>query len=149
MADGGSRRDGAAKAGPVPAAVLLVVEGVLGLGQGAATLARAEAYAPVGPSIYRFSLATWGWIHLVAGALVLLAGLVLFTGSTAARALGIALSALVVFANLLVVFYQPAWSVVTIGCGLLALWTLFHEAGPEPVYAKETTTEKERWRWRR
>lgn len=146
---GGGRRDGAAKAGPVPAAVLLVAQGVLGLGQGAATLARAEAYAPFGPYIYRFSLTAWGWIHLAAGALVLLAGVALFTGSTVARALGIALSALVVFANVLVVLYQPAWSVVTIGCGVFALWTLFHEAGPEPVYVKDTTTDKERSRWRR
>lgn len=132
MAAAGSR-PGAAKAGTVLAAALMVLLGVLGITQGVAAIAKDEVYALVGTYVYRFSLTTWGWIHLVAGALVLLAGLALFTGSVLARALGIALTALVVFANFLALPYQPAWSAVMIGFGVFAIWALFHDVGPDAV----------------
>jgi hypothetical protein len=127
----GETRIGAAKAGTVLAAVQMILEGVLGITQGLAAIAKNEVYAFVGTYVYRFSLTTWGWIHLIAGALVLLAGLALFTGSVVARALGIALTTLVVFANFLALPYQPAWSVVTIGFGVFAIWALFHHVGPD------------------
>lgn len=132
MADG-EAPTGAAKAGTVLAAVLMILEGVLGITQGIAAIAKDEVYALVGTYVYRFSLTTWGWLHLGAGALVLLAGLALFTGSVLARGLGIALTALVVFANFLALPYQPAWSVVTIGFGVFAIWALFHNVGPDAL----------------
>jgi hypothetical protein len=128
---GGVTRVGAVRAGTVLAAMLTVLEGALGIAQGVAAIAKDRVYALVGTYVYRFSLSTWGWIHLVAGALVVLAGLALFTGSVVARALGIALTALVVFASCLALSYQPAWSLVTIGFGVLAIWTLFHTVGPD------------------
>ena len=130
---GGGPRLGAAKTGTVLAAVLMILVGVLGITQGAAAIAKDEVYALVGTYVYKFSLTTWGWLHLVAGALVLLAGLALFTGSVLARALGIALTALVVFANLLALPYQPAWSAVMIGSGVFAIWALFHHVGPAAI----------------
>ncbi|WP_034269912.1 DUF7144 family membrane protein [Actinospica robiniae] len=132
MAAGGAR-PGAAKTGTVLAAALMILVGALGITQGAAAIAKDEMYALVGTYVYKFSLTTWGWIHLVAGALVLLAGLALFTGSVLARALGIALTALVVFANFLVLPYQPVWSAVMIGIGVFAIRALFHNVGPDAV----------------
>jgi hypothetical protein len=129
----GDTRLGAAKAGTVLAAVLMILEGILGITQGVAAIAKDEVYALVGTYVYKFSLTTWGWIHLIAGVLVLLAGLALFTGSVVARALGIALTALVVFASFLALPYQPAWSIVTIGFGVFAIWALFHNVGPDAI----------------
>ncbi|MBR7833797.1 hypothetical protein KDL01_11005 [Actinospica durhamensis] len=130
---GHGTRWGAAKAGTALAAVLMILEGVLGIAQGVAAIAKDRVYALVGTYVYKFSLTTWGWIHLIAGVLVLLAGLALFTGSVVARALGIALSALVVFASLLALPYQPGWSAVTIAFGVFAIWALFHNVGPDAI----------------
>lgn len=132
MTAGGARL-GAAKAGTVLAALLMVLEGVLGITQGASTIAKDQVYALVGTYVYTFSLTTWGWIHLAAGAALLLAGLALFTGAVAARAIGIALTALVVFANLLVLPYQPAASAVMIGLGVSAIWALFRNVGRDAI----------------
>jgi len=132
MATGGARL-GAAKAGTVLAAVLMILEGVLGITQGVAAIAKDEVYALVGTYVYKFSLTTWGWIHLMVGAAVLLAGLALFTGAVAARALGIAFTALMVLAAFLALPYEPAWSAVTIGLGVFTIWALFHNVGPDAI----------------
>lgn len=120
----------AAAVGTLLASVLMVLGGVLGITQGIAAISKDEVYAVVGRYTYRFSLESWGWIHLVVGVLLLVTGLAVFTGAVVARVIGVVLAMLLVVANFLYLPYQPAWSIVMIGIGLFVVWALLHDAGP-------------------
>ena len=80
--------------------------------------------------VFEFDANTWGWIHLLIGILVLVAGAGVVTGRTWARAVGItfaALSALVTFAF---VPYYPFWSLTIIALNVVVIWALavYHRA---------------------
>lgn len=53
-----------------------------------------ELYVLAGGYLFELNLTIWGWIHLIAGVVVLLAGLSLFSGATWARGVGVIVSML-------------------------------------------------------
>lgn len=66
----------------------------------------------------------WGWIHLILGIVILLAGFALFTGAVWARTVGVifaAISAIGVFAWLP---YYPVWGVLFIVADVSVIWAL-------------------------
>jgi hypothetical protein len=71
-----------------------------------------------------FDLTTWGWVHLLLGALQILAGLALFSGATWARITAIVLVMLSVIGHIAWLNAQPVWSVIVIVLDLLVLWAL-------------------------
>ena len=74
--------------------------------------------------IFKLSTTTWGWIHLVLGIVVLLAGLGLFSGAVWARTVGVilaALSGLVAFAWLP---YYPVWAILFVTVSVATIWAL-------------------------
>ncbi|WP_228553763.1 DUF7144 family membrane protein [Catenulispora pinisilvae] len=122
-----------AAGGTALAGTLMVVEGLLSVLQGIAAIAKDDVYAVVGKYAYKFNITAWGWIHLVVGVLVLVAGFAVFTGSVLARTVGVVLAVLAVVANFLYLPYQPFWSIIMIGLGFFVIWSLFHDIGPERV----------------
>ncbi len=74
--------------------------------------------------IFQFDVSTWGWIHLIAGILVLLAGFYLFTGAVWARVIGVIIVALSMVANFAWLPYQTAWSAIMITIGGFVIWAL-------------------------
>ncbi len=74
--------------------------------------------------IFQFDVSTWGWIHLIAGIIVLLAGFYLFTGAVWARVIGVIIVALSMVANFAWLPYQPAWSSIMITIGGFVIWAL-------------------------
>jgi hypothetical protein len=74
--------------------------------------------------IFQFSVTTWGWIHLVAGIIVLLAGFYLFTGAVWARVIGVIIVAVSMVANFAWLPYRPVWSVILIAAGGFVIWAL-------------------------
>jgi len=117
--------------GTALAGTLMILQGALSILQGIAAIAKDDIYAVVGKYAYKFDITAWGWIHLVIGVLVLVAGFAVFTGSVAARSVGVVLAGLAVVANFLYLPYHPFWSIIMIALGLFVIWALFHDAGPE------------------
>jgi hypothetical protein len=66
----------------------------------------------------------WGWIHLIAGVVVALAGFYVLTGAAWARAIGILLAALSAIANFLFIPYYPFWSLLMIALDIFVIWAL-------------------------
>lgn len=124
----------AASVGTGLASVLMVLAGVLGIVQGIAAISKDEVYAAVGRYAYKFSLESWGWVHLVLGVLLVVTGLAVYTGATMARAIAVVLTLLMMTANFLYLPYQPFWSIIMIGLGLFMVWALFHDVGPNSSY---------------
>ena len=73
---------------------------------------------------YTVDTTAWGWIHLGVGVIVALAGLFLFTGSTIARIVGIALVSISALANFFLIPYYPLWSLLLIALDIFAIWAI-------------------------
>jgi hypothetical protein len=76
---------------------------------------------------------TWGWIHLIGGALVAVAGFFVFSGAVWARAVGILLASLSMIANFLFLPYYPIWALMMIGLDVLVIWALARHGRPAAV----------------
>ena len=75
-------------------------------------------------ALFEFDLTTWGWIHLLVGVLVLVAGFFVFNGAVWARAVGIAVAALSAVLNFMWLPYYPVWGLIIIALDVLVIWAL-------------------------
>ncbi|MEV0248892.1 hypothetical protein AB0H76_19975 [Nocardia sp. NPDC050712] len=71
---------------------------------------------------YRFNLTTWGWIHIVVGALLALTAIGLMVGATWARMIAVCLAGLSMVLNFLSLPYNPWWSIVIIALDAVVIW---------------------------
>ncbi|MGY0485614.1 DUF7144 family membrane protein [Streptomyces sp. WG-D5] len=133
----GPRTDWAAS-GTLFAGVLMLVSGCLGVLNGIAAIAKDDVYSRIGDYVYAFDLTTWGWIHLIIGALVAVTGWGVLKDKDWARGAGIAFGALYVVEYFLFLPYAPVWSLISIGIGVFVIWALASDHGrtAEPRTAK-------------
>ncbi|MEV8362122.1 DUF7144 family membrane protein [Streptomyces niveus] len=121
-----------ASGGAMFAGVLLFVDGVLAVLNGVVALARDSVFTLSGSYTYQFTLTSWGWIHLVVGAVLILTGLGIIRGVPFARPLGVGVAAISVVANFMWLPYQPVWAVITIAIGVFVIWSLLTDR-PRPA----------------
>jgi hypothetical protein len=69
-------------------------------------------------------LTGWGWIHLIGGAVVAVAGFFVFSGAVWARTIGVILAVLSAFANFLFIPYYPFWSLLMLAVDFFVIWAL-------------------------
>ncbi|UNM16351.1 hypothetical protein J4032_05265 [Streptomyces formicae] len=105
------------------AGLALELSGTLSIVLGAAgiandTIFRAARY------VYRFDLTAWGWIHVVLGIGLIVAGLGVLAGKSWGRPAGIALGAVSLIAQFMFIPYYPLWSISVMTLDLLAIWAL-------------------------
>ncbi len=72
----------------------------------------------------KFDTTTWGWIHLIIGIVIVLAGVGLFSGAVWARSIGVILAALSAIATFAYLPWYPIWSVVIITLDVFVIWAL-------------------------
>jgi len=83
-----------------------------------------EFYVRLPNYTFRFDLTSWGWIHLLLGILVALAGFALLSGQVWARAIGMLLAGLSAIASFAWLPYYPVWSIVVIALAIAVIWGL-------------------------
>ncbi|MGW1157432.1 DUF7144 family membrane protein [Streptomyces sp. NPDC002513] len=106
------------------AGVLMLVSGILGVLNGIAGIATNDVYARVGNYVYGFTLTTWGWTHVVIGALFAVTGWGVLQGREWARWIGVGLAALYMVEYFMFLPYAPVWSVIAIAIGAFVIWSL-------------------------
>lgn len=106
------------------AAVLLVMAGVFHFITGLVAVAEEEFYVVGAKWVFEFDVTTWGWIQMVAGVLVFLAGLGILSGNVAARTVGVVLAGLSAVVNFAWLPYYPVWSIVMIFLAIAVIWAL-------------------------
>jgi hypothetical protein len=72
----------------------------------------------------KFNVQTWGWIHLILGIVILLAGLGLFTGAVWARTIGVIFAAISAIAAFAWLPYYPVWGALFIVADVGVIWAL-------------------------
>ncbi|MEV0294675.1 hypothetical protein [Nocardia sp. NPDC050710] len=117
-------RQGIAAGTAIGAAVLLLTVGILQILEGISAVAEDELFI-VGPEyIYQFDTTTWGWIHIVLGAVLIVCALGLMTGTTWGKVAAIVIAALAIVANFLSLPYYPWWSVLIIALSIVVIWAV-------------------------
>ena len=106
------------------AAVLMMLSGAFEILQGLSAIIRKHLYVVNSDYIYKINVTGWGWIHLILGVIVLLAGIALLGGALWARIIGIAMAVLIAVANFLWLPYYPVWAIVIIALNVVIIWAL-------------------------
>jgi hypothetical protein len=106
------------------AAMLMLLAGMFQVLVGLVAIFENEIYVQTRNYLFKFDVTTWGWIHLVVGILVGLAGLGLLRGRTWARVAGVILAVLSAIANFLFIPYYPVWSLLIIAVDVFIIWAL-------------------------
>ena len=120
----GSEPSGWAAGWSVFAAVLMIMAGIWQGVAGLIAIFENEFYVATRDYLFQFDATTWGWIHLLIGVVVGLAGLGLLAGQTWARVVGITLAVLSAIANFLFIPYYPFWSMLIIAVDIFVIWAL-------------------------
>ena len=106
------------------AATMMIMLGVFHAIQGLVALFNDEFYVRLADYTFKFDVTTWGWIHLLLGILVALAGFALLSGQVWARAIGMLLAGLIAIASFAWLPYYPVWSIVVIALAIAVIWGL-------------------------
>jgi hypothetical protein len=117
------------------AAIMMIMAGVFQALQGLVAIFENEFYVATRNYLFQFDATTWGWIHLIIGVIVALAGWGLLSGRTWARAAAIALAVLSAISNFLFIPYYPFWSLLIITLNVFVIWAVAAHGGDlrEPV----------------
>lgn len=115
---------GWALGGVALAATIMIMLGIFQIFAGLAAIIDDEFYVVLPNYAFEVDTTTWGWIHLVLGAIVLIAGFFLLAGSRVAGTVAIMLAVLSAVANFLFIAYYPFWSLLMIALAVYAIWAV-------------------------
>lgn len=110
--------------GLVFASTIMIMVGIFQAFQGLAALLNDEFFVTVNDYTYELDLTTWGWIHLIGGILVLIAGIALYSASAIAGVVAIVLAGLSAVMNFFFVPYYPLWSLLIIALAVYVIWAI-------------------------
>lgn len=74
--------------------------------------------------VFAFNVSSWGWIHLIVGTAIVIAGFGVLTGSVVARTIGVILALLSAIAGFAFIPYYPIMAIVFIAVDVLVIWAL-------------------------
>jgi hypothetical protein len=117
------------------AGILMIMVGCLQFFEGLVAVVNDTFYVATRNYLFQFDVTTWGWIHLIVGLIVALAGWGLLSGRTWARVVAITVAVLSAIANFLWLPYYPFWALTLITLNVLVIWAVAAHGGElrEPV----------------
>ena len=108
----------------VTAGIFMIIVGIFHAFQGIVALANDQFYVKTPDYVFQFDLTTWGWVHLIAGVIVAIAGVALFQGAVWARAVAVVVASLSILANFFWMPYYPIWSLTVIAFDAFVIWAV-------------------------
>jgi hypothetical protein len=107
------------------AGIVMFIAGIWDFFYGlAAVLGPDHGYVVANEELLIFNLNGWGWVNLVFGIVLAIAGLCVLTGQLWARIAAIVLVVLNLITQFIWLPVQPWWSVLVIALDLFVLWAL-------------------------
>jgi hypothetical protein len=106
------------------AAIMMIMSGIFQAFAGLVALFENEFYVATRNYLFQFDATTWGWIHLIGGIIVALAGFAVMSGRTWGRVVGITLAVLSAIVNFAFIPYYPFWSLLVIALDVFVIWAL-------------------------
>jgi hypothetical protein len=106
------------------AGAIMLMIGIFQFFAGLAAIVNDEFFVVREHYAYDLDITGWGWIHLIIGVVVFLAGLAVFSGAPWARAVGIFLALVSAVSNFFFIPYYPVWAVLIIALDIAVIWAL-------------------------
>ena len=120
----GPRVSGWAVGGLTFAASIMLLVGTFQVLAGLAAIINDDFFVVARHYTFDLDVTAWGWIHLILGILLVIAGFALFAGRTWAIVAGVFLAILTAVDNFFFIPYYPWWSIVTIALSVWVIWAL-------------------------
>jgi hypothetical protein len=111
------------------AAVLMIIAGSMNAIQGLIAVVNDEWVVWGNRANVYLDLTTWGWVHLIVGVVVLLAGFGLLSGNVLARAVAVLLAVVTTIANFLWIPAYPVWALTIIAINVFVIYALTAHGG--------------------
>lgn len=106
------------------AGFMMLITGILQMIAGLTALLNDKFYVVTEQNILAFNFTTWGWIHLLVGLIVMLAGTAVIAGSLWGRIVAVFLATLSIIANFAFISSYPIWSTIVIVIDVLIIYAL-------------------------
>ncbi|MEV7726454.1 hypothetical protein AB0P15_17130 [Streptomyces sp. NPDC087917] len=121
----------------------MIIGGAMAIFEGIAALTKDRLFVVTRHYVFEFNLTGWGWIHLILGIGLVVAGCAVLGGALWGRFFGVAVAGLAAIANFLWLPYYPWWALTLIAVNLLVVWALctgmHHEADAASAAAARPT----------
>ena len=106
------------------AGIMMIMVGVFQAIQGVVALFNDTFYVVGQKWVFSFNVTTWGWIHLLAGVVLVVAGYFLFQGAVWARVVGVSVAIISAVLSFMWLPYYPIWSMLIIALDVFIIWAL-------------------------
>lgn len=139
--DSMERESRAVRSGPGPgwvafAGTILLLVGAFNMVVGFVALVRDDVFVSSPSGLLLLSLSGWGWVHLVAGVLLLATGTGVLSGNAVARTAAVVLAGVNALAQLTFLPAFPLWALIVITLDVVVIAALLTQ-GTVPVGARE------------
>ena len=127
------------------AGVMMLMMGAFHVIQGLVALFQ-DTYYLVGQEglVVQVDYTTWGWVHTILGAVVILAGVALLAGQMWARVIAIILAFGSALVNIAFLGAYPLWSITMIAIDVLVIYAVtMHGKEMKPIMAGRATSDDE------
>jgi hypothetical protein len=106
------------------AATMMLIQGMWWGIAGLVALFNDEFYVVGQEYIFQFDVTTWGWIHLLIGIVVFVAGISLYSGRVWARTVGVIIAVIAMLAAFAWLPWYPLWALLFIAISIAVIWAL-------------------------
>jgi hypothetical protein len=111
------------------AGVMMIIGGALNLFYGIVAAVNDEWVVWTNRGDVYLDVTEWGWVHIILGAIVLLAGIGVFSGNILARTVGVIVASVSLIANFFFIPVYPLWALAVITIDILVIWALTAHGG--------------------
>lgn len=106
------------------AGIAMIMIGVFHAIAGLSEIFDSDSFVLTQEYVLKLNASSWGWIHLIAGIVILFAGFGVFQGAVWARTVGVIIAMLSAIANFAWLVYVPLWSILMIFLDVSIIWAL-------------------------
>jgi hypothetical protein len=121
---GGQQVSGWAVGGVAFAGAIMVTIGAFQAIAGLTAILNDDFFIVAPNYTFDLDVTAWGWIHLILGIVIAVAGVSLFAGKTWAVWIALTLAILSAIANFFFIPYYPFWAIVIIALDIWVIWAL-------------------------
>jgi hypothetical protein len=106
------------------AAIMMALQGIWWVMAGLVALFNDEFYVVGQDYIFSFDITTWGWIHLLVGAVLIAAAAGLYSAATWARVVGVVMATLAAIVAFAWIPLYPVWALMLVAASIAVIWAL-------------------------
>ena len=106
------------------ASLMMILIGLWWFLVGCVGIFQDDVFVTTSKYVFKFSSTSWGWIHIVLGVLVALAGIAVFAGALWGRIVGVLMAAISCLIGFVWLPAYPVWGVILVTASVFVIWAL-------------------------